>query len=127
MWATRGPLDLDDFQRACVTSVTLQSHDPSHARRWSSDHPHGKGQRSGGSTKRPKGGLGTSKGHPVASPVCVSRGFVWTSARGSQGPSGRPATRGTIPGHIFYDHSTEGVNALACALAFGQWPLRTNH
>ena len=25
-----------------------------------------------------------------------TRGFAWTGARGSQGPSGRPATRGTI-------------------------------
>ena len=60
---------LDDFRRACVTGLRL--HDPSHARRWSSDHPHGKGQRSGGSSKRPKGGLGTSRGHPVPPP----RGF----------------------------------------------------
>ena len=61
---------MDDLLRACVTSVT-RAHDPSHARRWSSDHPHGKGQRSGGSSKRPKGGLGTSRGHPVSPP----RGF----------------------------------------------------
>ena len=32
---------------------------------WSSDHPHGKGQRSGGSSKRRKGDLETSRGHPV--------------------------------------------------------------
>ena len=35
---------------------------------------------------------------------------LWADARGSQGPSGRPATRGTIPDHRFYDHDREGVN-----------------
>ena len=38
---------------------------------------------------------------------------LWTGARGSQGPSGRPATRGTIPGHRFYDYSGEGVNSFS--------------
>ena len=52
---------------------------------------YGKGQRSGGLSKRPKGGLGTSRGHPVPAPTPQG---LWTGggARGSQGPSGWPAT-----------------------------------
>ena len=37
---------------------------------------------------------------------------LWTGARGPQGPSGRSATRGTIPCHGLYDHSTEGDSPL---------------
>ena len=100
------------------TSVTTDM-TPAHTRRWSSDHPqpHGKGQRSGRSSKRPKGGLGTSRGHPVPPP----RGFgplefgpVCGGHRGRRRRRVGAADNTRHPPYLsILEHSGEGVTGTA--------------
>jgi hypothetical protein len=88
---TRGPGHSDDFRRACVTSVTLPlwAH-RSHARRWSSDHPHGNGQRARiveTAQMRP----GYLEGKPMGKPIPCALGAL--DRRRRAGATGAVARR----------------------------------
>ena len=67
----------------------------------SSDHPHGKGQRSGGSSKRPTGGPGTSGGHSVPPP----RGFGPVRG-GHRGRRDGPQHERGIPANLLLEGTT---------------------
>ena len=103
MWVTRGPFGSDELQRACVTSVTW----PLSLTRSSVElrpqttlmhgNTNGKGQRTFGRiVETTQGRPGDLEGTPSPAPQGLLTG-VW----GSQGPSGRSATRG-IPLLIDY-------------------------
>ena len=96
---------MDGLLRACVTSVTRPLTRSSVELRPPSRQGPAFGMAFGRIVE-------TTQGRPWDLEGTPSPGLqgLWTGARGSQGPSGRPATRGTPPDPRIWDYSGEGVD-----------------
>ena len=91
---------MDDLLRACVTSVTRPLTRSSVELR----PPSRQGPAFGRIVETTQGRPGDLKGTPSPGPQ-----RLWTGARGSQGSSGRPATRGTPQYHMHVISAGKGL------------------